>query len=54
MKNKDVNGSFHTLEINLPIIKKGKGFQVNRDKLIQMEEDGEIETMQSDKKKKKK
>lgn len=55
MKDKDKDGQFHTLEINLPVNKnKGKGFRVSREKAETMEENGEIEYFKSDYKKKKK
>lgn len=55
MKDKDKNGQFHTLEINLPVNKnKGKGFRVSREKAEEMEENGDIEYFKSDYKKKKK
>jgi len=54
MKDKDRDGQFHTLEINLPVSKnKGKGFRMNREKAEKMEEEGKIEYFKSDYKKKK-
>jgi hypothetical protein len=56
MKDKDKNGSFHTLEINLPVNKNktGKGFKMSKDKLEKMEESGDIEYYKKSKKKSKK
>lgn len=54
MKDKDKNGSFHTLEINLPVTKnkKGKGFKMSKEKLNNMEEDGKIQYYKKSKKRK--
>lgn len=52
MKDKDRSGSFHKLEINLPVTKnKGKGFRMSKENLDKMEKDGILEYYKKSKKK---
>lgn len=56
MKDKDKDGTFHTLEINLPVNKNktGKGFEMSKEKLEEMADNDEIEYYKKDKRKNRK
>jgi len=54
MRDKDKDGAFHKIVVNMPIVKEGNTFSFSLEKLEEMEENGDIELFKSEPKSKEK